>query len=1149
MPNAGDPFLSGGLPLSHNPLQRISFDPFALIPDLADVLQVLVTWVEDFLFPAIKQLTGVDLSPFLAEVQSVISNLETLFGSLNPSSGTFDPNAAVQAFINLCVDLGVSFPLALIQDMGGFTSGIPVLSQLIGALTGGNLDGSGGLGSLASFFNFGAGSTSIIGVIESMISSIPGVGPLIDTFLTFLTGTSSSGGTLGDLSSALNNIPLIGPLLNLLTGSATTGGGGLGALGSVFTDLFGLLGNPTGLGTGSAGIPAVGSIPLFGPLINEFISMLGGSGSGLGGLTSVFGDLLGLLGSPTGLGSGSPTLGSNIPILGPLIDVLVGGLGGSGSGNPLSTLTGLMDNIPLIGPLIESLTGGNLTGSSATLGNLASFFNFSPGTSNILSIVAAGVMDFASLVSAFVPGMSGGTQTDFNSIIGNMLSMLGNPLGLLGGSFDPISAGSSMLQNVLTPAGALSSFTQLPAHLFGIFAPNNLTNELQGADSGFDDPSHFADRSFWDGTIGRTVNSSIVGSLKFTANGAYQQFVGVPLGADASQTINVGIYAHWQSLVTTAGNQIVLAVEAYDTNDNLIPNPTGRVVMAISNAGANSSTYTGAPTMQPPVPAQGTAGWDGGTVPGWVYLSGPYKPPAGTSYIRLSPEITTATQAGQVNLDDSYMLHDQGLFDASILTNFTNMLDGSIPGTKIGGLQGIEDMITTWTQHVDGLFNAVNDGPTQTNVPFFQLFNLMQLMSLNAGNAQSLAANNTNILGFKLGKAGILGGTQPSGEANFTHATMPDSTTMPTTSLATGQAIGGWIRVGQSASKGFVDFVAAKAASGTTGIFMNLYKQDTSTGTKTRVYASPDIAAVIPTAVTAGISQMLIPGGLNVVPGDVLWGELVNNSGSALIVGKRSSPFPDHFNTYPRNIGHTRTVATLGTSPATLTPTDTVTSQTAPVLNFGIASVPADYHLPQMDTLPPSPSSGAGNYPYTIPSFITTGDLIDLIVVGGGGSGMSEWNAGVMAGGLGGTPNGKQFVYGSDIHGTGLTVIPAGTTQLQCAVGAGGPHPGGYWANGNPGTDSVWTCLDGPSAGTELLRGTAGAGGSGSVGLSSGTGSGPTPNPFVFDGKSYAMGPNVGINATGAIPGGGGGGATWYELGGSGARGQGWAYAQKYVSP
>jgi hypothetical protein len=49
MPTAGDAFLGGALPLSHNPLQRISFSPPKLLIDPAVILQALVSWVEDFL--------------------------------------------------------------------------------------------------------------------------------------------------------------------------------------------------------------------------------------------------------------------------------------------------------------------------------------------------------------------------------------------------------------------------------------------------------------------------------------------------------------------------------------------------------------------------------------------------------------------------------------------------------------------------------------------------------------------------------------------------------------------------------------------------------------------------------------------------------------------------------------------------------------------------------------------------------------------------------------------------------------------------------------------------------------------------------------------------------------------------------------------
>lgn len=1083
--------------------------------DLASVITNIPNEFTGLIAQALPEMAGQVLN-----VGGWFTDLESLLGAptgLGTGSPTLPGIGSIPLLGGLLSGGGASFLASLIP---GLDATKIVSGQFPLAMISGLLDSSGQIvGSLLG--NAGAAAMDFISLVESFI---PGY-----------TGTTQSQAQTDLASVEQNLLGLLGHPTNMLTTPVLPGIGSIPVLGGLLSG-----GGSTFLSSLIPGLDASkiisGSFPQ--SMITGLASLLSGFGSGssiisqlialwpnqaggltgLTGLSSIYGDVLGLLGHPTSLGSGSPVL----PGIGSI--PLLGGLLSGGGASFLSSLIPGLDASKIISGQFPQSMVQNLVSDLANAGN-----------------------NFAQLVQSFIPGMSTGTQTDFTNIAQNILGMLGNPTGINSAttSFNPVVMGQQMLTNVLTPAGALSSFTQLPGHLFGVLAPNNITNMLP--DPGFDNSSFFDNQSFWDGTVGRTVNSTIVGSLKFTANGSYQQYVGVPIGADASQVIQLGIYAYWQNLVANAGNAIVLAADAYDANDNLIANPTGRIIMAIAHPSTNSSTYAGEGT-QPPVPAQGTAGWDGTGTPGWVYLSGAYMPPAGTSYVRISPEITANTISGTVNFDDGYLMPESGFLDSAVLGNFNNLLDGAIPGVKVGGLQGIADIMGAFQHHVDGLFNAMNDGSPQTNVPFSTLFDMMQTTALNAGNANTLGATNNNIITNQISKPAITGGTQPSGEANATHATMPDTTTLPTTTLATGQAIAGWIRVGQNASKGFVDFLAAKAAAGTTGIYMNLYKQNTSTGTKTRVYASPDLASLLPASTTAiaSVSQMLIPGGVAVSQGDVLWAELVNLSGSNLLVGKKSSPFPDHSSTYPRNFGHTRTVATLGQSPATLTSTDTTTSQTAPIFNTGIASVPANYHLPQQNSWPPS-GSGAGTYVYNIPAFITTGDLIDLIGVGGGGSGMSEWDAGIMAGGVGGSWGAQQFVYGSDINGTGLTVIPAGTTQINVVVGVGGPQCNGYWQNGNPGgATQFWI---GPvGTGTLLLSCAGGPGGSGSVGLSNGTGSGPTPQTEVFDGKSYPGGADVGINSPGAAPGGGGGGATWYEFGGRGAVGGAWAYAQKAPS-
>lgn len=73
MPRAGDPSLTGGLPipLSHNPLQRINYAPPKLEVSPQDFIDAALGWLEDIFFPAIKQATGIDLGPFLTELRAL----------------------------------------------------------------------------------------------------------------------------------------------------------------------------------------------------------------------------------------------------------------------------------------------------------------------------------------------------------------------------------------------------------------------------------------------------------------------------------------------------------------------------------------------------------------------------------------------------------------------------------------------------------------------------------------------------------------------------------------------------------------------------------------------------------------------------------------------------------------------------------------------------------------------------------------------------------------------------------------------------------------------------------------------------------------------------------------------------------------------
>ena len=100
-----------------------------------------------------------------------------------------------------------------------------------------------------------------------------------------------------------------------------------------FTDLRNMLGNPTGWGTGGLSFPPLNQIPLLGTPVS--LSDIGPATEILNGLTPLqwFQDLQSLVGMPTGLGTGTVALPSvdDIPVLGPIIDTITTQAGSAAS--------------------------------------------------------------------------------------------------------------------------------------------------------------------------------------------------------------------------------------------------------------------------------------------------------------------------------------------------------------------------------------------------------------------------------------------------------------------------------------------------------------------------------------------------------------------------------------------------------------------------------------------------------------------------------------------------------------------------------------------------------------------------------------------------------------------------------------------------
>lgn len=171
------------------------------------------------------------------------------------------------------------------------------------------------------------------------------------------------------------------------------------------------------------------------PGFDQLISIFGGSGSGSTGFGNVIADFLGILGDPSGLGSGTPTLPgvNSIPLLAPLQSLIDGIIGGSN--NPISALISALTgtastastnttNIQsVVDKIYQAINGGTSTGN--TLASVKASLQAIPG-GNIVGSLAVGLIPplptsqitSGTFLDSIVPGL--GTLMDglFNGFTG-----------------------------------------------------------------------------------------------------------------------------------------------------------------------------------------------------------------------------------------------------------------------------------------------------------------------------------------------------------------------------------------------------------------------------------------------------------------------------------------------------------------------------------------------------------------------------------------------------------------------------------------------------------------------------------------------------------------------------------------------------------
>lgn len=813
-----------------------------------------------------------------------------------------------------------------------------------------------------------------------------------------------------------------------------------------------------------------------------------------------------LLGTSTGLLSGlvgflnpsSSTTGGGV--LGPLLNLIPGLGGGTGTLGGLGSFlnpTDLTSAAGILAPLTGLLGGFNLSGVPI----LSQLITAGGGSGSTLTdfegLFTAIGTDFEAIVEGIF-GISGGDETTLDTAGSNLMKLLGNPNLNPSGIFDEIEQAGQFLQNVLTPAGALSTATPIPTHLFGGLNTGSAGDNVL-PDPSFDDPSNLDGIGLWDwSSVGRTRP----GSAHTAANGTLRPMIGVPQPVVPGDIVNLGAYLKWVGTVVTAGQAILLCCNAYDATDTLISDPN-RVIASVTAPGTTSIGYTGA---------------DGS---GWVNLTGSYQVPAGTAYVRLDVDVAAVVISGDVYVDDCLMQIQTGLLDANLLKNTDNVNFQWLP-TSVGGFQGLTDMLATFGHYTDGLGSAFTQSGGLSDISLPDLFGLAQTQTNNATTANFQAALHTLILGNRTNKSAGFGANSTT-QGSLTVDAYSSAGTLTTTTIAAGTSVGHRYTVPEFATYGFLNLQLSIPSGAGNHLFVNIYKIDPVTNAKTALFNSPDEIGLVGT--TNAIVRVLLPGMPQVQASDELLFEIVNASTTnAITTVFKATGIPNDPNELLSNTGWTRTNSAGGTSPTSLTSGQGSYSGNIPYAMIGIQDVPANYQPPQTTPYPAS-----GHYTWIPPVWQAVGDIVDLVGcgAGGGGGGSVNWIPG--EGGSQGLWNGIHLIVG--------TTIKLGTT-VDVVVGTEGSGGSVLAGNGTAGTATVFTYTD-PSNTTHTVTCAGGAGGS-AGGVSTGsTGSGP----FTFDLIQYFGGAGVGANAHGIAPGGGGGGGISYTGGATGSDGGGFVRA------
>jgi hypothetical protein len=166
----------------------------------------------------------------------------------------------------------------------------------------------------------------------------------------------------------------------------------------------------------------------------------------------------------------------------------------------------------------------------------------------------------------------------------------------------------------------------------------------------------------------------------------------------------------------------------------------------------------------------------------------------------------------------------------------------------------------------------------------------------------------------------------------------------------------------------------------------------------------------------------------------------------------------------------------------------------------------------------------SGTYTFTLPSWIASGDLVDIIALGAGAGSEGSQPIFDSQGGMPGTWVATTKVFGTDISGS--------ATALNITVGVGGVAgaAGGFGTAGGPGGNGGASSVSATGMADVMAAGGQGGGQSGNSRDVTGGG----PGTMIFNGAPYFGGHDVVAGQSGSIPGGGAGGVRAFSFDASG---------------